>query len=408
MSEILDRMGRAGLSTAAVSLGLSPLLLEAFPIAAQIETVIVVFLILLVFAMLVLGMSGVRIVQPYEQAIYTRLGNYRGLLNPGFNWVTPMISTVIRMDLRTQVLDVPRQEVITKDNSPTNVDAIIYIRVMDPSKAFFQVTDYRFASLALAQTTLRSTIGDMELDEVLYNRDAINIKLRDVLDHATDVWGVKVERVEIREVDPVGPVKAAMEEQTSAERQRRAAILRADGEKRSAILVAEGSKRSAILKAEGVKQSKILEAEGTRLATILEGQGEAQRLRILSLGSVALDSKALTVLSLEAFKKMGDGQATKIIFPFELSRLAEGISEYLGVGRQTPPRDIAKAEEIEKLVGKAEIILGEIPTSEQIREELRTLSRAGLEGDRAIEDLKRRKTAEEILREEAEEQARGG
>ncbi|EQD38949.1 SPFH domain / Band 7 family protein, partial [mine drainage metagenome] len=184
--------------------------------------------------------------------------------------------------------------------------------------------------------TLRSIIGDMELDEVLYNRERINTRLRDILDEATDKWGVRVDAVEIKEVDPVGPVKAAMEEQTSAERQRRAAVLRADGEKRSAILVAEGNKRSRILQAEGVRQSQILEAEGARVATILEAQGEAQRLRILSLGAGVLDAKALTVLSLDTVSNLGNGQATKILFPFEFSRLVEGAAEYLGTGRQVP------------------------------------------------------------------------
>jgi regulator of protease activity HflC (stomatin/prohibitin superfamily) len=123
-------------------------------------------------------------------------------LNPGFNWVYPLISEVIRMDLRTQVLDVPRQEVITKDNSPTNVDAIVYVRVIDPEKAYFEVVNYHVATISLSQTTLRSVVGDMELDEILYNRDFINTKLRDILDEATDAWGVKVEAVEIREVVP--------------------------------------------------------------------------------------------------------------------------------------------------------------------------------------------------------------
>ena len=145
-----------------------------------------------------------------------------------------MISEVIRIELRTQVLEVPRQEVITKDNSPTNVDAIIYTKVIDPNKAYFQVTNYRAATVYLAQTTLRSIIGDMELDEILSNREKINLRLRDILDEATDKWGVRVEAVEIREVDPAPKVKQAMEEQTSAERLRRAAILRADGEKLSA------------------------------------------------------------------------------------------------------------------------------------------------------------------------------
>jgi regulator of protease activity HflC (stomatin/prohibitin superfamily) len=289
------------------------------------------------------------------------------------NFVAPMVNTVIRIDLRTQVLDVPRQEVITKDNSPTNVDAIIYIKVIDPTKAYFQVTNYRTATIYLAQTTLRSIIGDMELDEILSNRQKINLHLRDVLDDATDKWGVKVEGVEIREVDPAGKVKDAMEEQTSAERLRRAAILKADGQKKAAILNAEGEKRSKILQAEGTRQSRILVAEGQRVATILESQGEAQRLRILSLGAAPLDSKALTVLSLDTVKSMGNGQATKIIFPFELTRLMEGASEYLGIARQTPARDITNVAEVEKAVGKIDTILGPIPTVDELKESLRSV-----------------------------------
>ncbi|MGA8537390.1 MAG: SPFH domain-containing protein, partial [Thermoplasmata archaeon] len=239
-------------------------------------TIYIVASVLIFIVFLVLLWRSIYTINPYQQGIVTRLGSYKGIINPGFNLVSP-ISKVVPIDLRTQVLEVPRQEVITKDNSPTNVDAIIYIKVVDPPKAIFQVQDYHIATVALAQTTLRSIIGDMELDEILYNRERINTRLRDILDEATDKWGVRVDAVEIKEVDPVGPVKAAMEEQTSAERQRRAAVLRADGEKRSAILVAEGQKRSRILQAEGVRQSKILEAEGSRVATILEAQGESQR-----------------------------------------------------------------------------------------------------------------------------------
>ena len=311
-------------------------------------------------------------IQPYQQGVVTRLGSYVRTLNPGFQVVSPL-SVILKVDLRTQVLEVPRQEVITKDNSPTNVDAIIYIKVVDSPKALFQVQDYHVATVALAQTTLRSVIGDMELDEILYNRERINTRLRDILDEATDRWGVRVEAVEIKEVDPVGPVKSAMEEQTAAERQRRAAVLRADGEKRSAILVSEGQKRSRILQAEGVRQSKILEAEGARVATILEAQGEAQRLRILALGASPLDAKALTVLSLDTLSAVGDGQATKILFPFEFSRLMEGAAEYLGTSRTVPDRSLNAMEDLEKKVGSMNDILGPIPRQEELMTEIKSI-----------------------------------
>jgi regulator of protease activity HflC (stomatin/prohibitin superfamily) len=325
--------------------------------------------IIVVAVIIFILISGVRIIQPWQQGLQIRLGQYRGRLDPGFNWVVPLITNVIKMDLRTQVLEIPKQEVITKDNSPTNVDAVIYIKVIDPEKSYFEVTNYHLATIALAQTTLRSVIGDMELDEILYNRDLINSRLRDILDKATDAWGVKVEAVEIREVDPVGPVKAAMEEQTSAERRRRAAILLADGNKRSAILEAEGAKQSAILKAEGSRQSKILEAEGTRVSRILEMQGQAQSLRLLALGAAPLDKKALTVLSLDTLGKMANGQATKIIFPFEISKLIEQSARYLGA-TEAGVAEIGKDTDIEHLVGKPEDVLGKIPNPDELKAEV--------------------------------------
>ncbi len=329
--------------------------------------------IIFITAAIIIMMTGVKIVQPYEQGLWIVLGKYKKRLNSGFNWVYPLVSAVVKLDLRTQVLDVPRQEVITKDNSPTNVDAIIYIKVIDPEKSYFEVANYRMATVALAQTTLRSVIGDMELDEVLYNRAVINTKLRDLLDEATDAWGVKVEAVEIREVDPAAQVKSAMEAQTSAERQRRAAILTADGEKRSKILVAEGDKRSRILQAEGIRQSKVLEAEGTRIANILEKQGEAQGLRILSLGAAPLDQKALTVLSLDTLKTLGNGQATKIIFPFEVTKLLESASEYIGAGKAVPEKNLSDYKDLEKLIGNADKILGDVPTPAELKKQLESI-----------------------------------
>ncbi len=328
--------------------------------------------IIVVIAFIVILARSIYTIRPYQQGVMTYLGKYKRVLNPGFNVVSP-IAQVVLVDLRTQVLEVPRQEVITKDNSPTNVDAIIYIKVVDAPRAIFQVQDFHVATVALAQTTLRSVIGDMELDEVLYNRERINTRLRDILDQATDRWGVRVEAVEIKEVDPVGPVKAAMEEQTSAERQRRAAVLRADGEKRSAILVAEGQKRSRILQAEGIRQSQILEAEGARTATILEAQGEAQRLRILSFGASSLDAKALTVLSLDTLGSVANGQATKIIFPFEISRLMEGAADYLGVGRTVPERALNTLSDLQAQIGSTDDILGPIPKQTELLTEIKAI-----------------------------------
>jgi regulator of protease activity HflC (stomatin/prohibitin superfamily) len=317
------------------------------------ETFTPISIVLITIILYILA-KGAVIIQPYQKGLAIRLGTYVGQMNPGFKWIVPFITTVIKLDLRTQVIDVPPQEVITKDNSPTDVDAIIYVRVMDPERAYFEVSNYRQATVALAQTSLRGIIGDMELDEVLYNRDMINRHLRDILDKETDQWGVKIERVEIKEVNPIGAVKQAMTEQTAAERERRAAILRADGEKRAAILKAEGLRQSMILESEGERQSKILRAEGERQSKILQAQGEAQGLRIIALGSQPLDKRAITVLSLNALEKMADGQATKIIFPFEISSLIKHSAKFLNA---EDPVDTDETPQI----NLNESILGDLP-----------------------------------------------
>ena len=219
--------------------------------------------------------------------------------------------------------------------------------------------------------------------------------LRDKLDIETDPWGVKVDNVEIREVDPSPNVKAAMEEQTSAERERRAAILKADGEKRSAILsaegekqsrilTAEGDKQSRILEAEGVRQSKVLEAQGQRSQTIIEKQGEAQGLKITAMGASTLDSKALTVLSLESLKDLGAGASTKFVLPFELTKLFEGAADYVGYSRKAPDRQLSDLKDIEKALGKSEDILGTIPTADEMQAELDAIKE---EADEALQQV---------------------
>jgi regulator of protease activity HflC (stomatin/prohibitin superfamily) len=340
------------------------------------DEIIIILTVVVIIVVIMVIVSGIKIVQPYEQAIYMRLGKFVRVLNQGLNIVFPLINQGVKMDLRTEVLDVPKQEVITKDNSPVDVDAVIYIKVTDPKNAFFEVTDYRFATVNLAQTTLRSIIGDMELDEILSSREKINVSLRDILDENTDKWGVKIEAVEIREVNPARKVKDSMEEQTSAERKRRAAILEADGQKRAAILEAEGKKRSRILEAEGLRQSMILEAEGKRLATILEGQGEAQKLRIMSVGAATMDSKAMSVLSMQTLQKVGEGESSKIFFPMEVTKLVEGVSEYLGTAKNVPDREVSDVESIRKAVGDPDDILGPIPTVEEMTKETAAINRS--------------------------------
>ena len=356
----------------------------------------IIFLLLILGAVLVVVlMTTIVQVEQYESGVALRLGKFHTMLNPGWNFVIPLITKVFKVDLRIQVLDVPRQEVITKDNSPTMVDAVVYYRVADAKKAVLNVANYRAAIVNMAQTTLRGVVGDMELDEIFSSRDKINAILRDKLDIETDPWGVKVDNVEIREVDPSPNVKAAMEEQTSAERERRAAILKADGEKRSAILsaegdkqsrilTAEGDKQSRILAAEGVRQAKVLEAQGSRSETILEKQGEAQGLRITAMGASALDSKALTVLSLDALKNIGEGQSTKFVLPFEITKLFEGAADYVGYSRKAPDRQLSEVKDVEKALGNAEDILGTIPTADEMQAELNAIKE---EADEALKQV---------------------
>ena len=328
-------------------------------------SIVLIVVILYIFA------QAVIIIQPYEIGLAIRLGSYVGQVKPGFRLIVPFITDVIKLDLRTQVIDVPSQEVITKDNSPTDVNAIIYLRVMDPERAYFEVSNYRQATVALAQTSLRGIIGDMELDEILYNRDLINRRLRDILDKETDQWGVKIERVEIKEVNPTDSVKQAMTEQTAAERERRAAILKADGEKRAAILKAEGLRQSMILESEGERQSQILRAEGERQSKILKAQGDAQSLRIVALGSQPLDKRAITVLSLNTLEKMANGQATKIIYPFEVSSLIKQSAKFLGA------EDIFDKDDKPRKIDLDEKILGSLPDPDEIASAVESVKKSG-------------------------------
>lgn len=309
----------------------------------MVSTAIIVVSAIVAALLVFLIASGVRIVAPYETGLYIFLGKYRGKLHSGLNLVIPFGARVVRLDLRTQTIDVPRQEVITKDNSPTNVDAIVYLRVVNPEDAFFKVQDYRDATISLAQTNLRSLIGEMDLDDVFSNREVINKKLRESLDQQTEAWGVKIESVEIREVDPVERVKRAMEEQTSAEREKRAAIQRATGEREAAILKAQGQREARILEAKGERESQILRAQGRKEAQQLEAQGQAKALQVVGLGSLSLDSRALAVLGLQSLGKLGDSPATKIIIPMELTRALQGAAKHFGVteGKDTVTLSLA-------------------------------------------------------------------
>ena len=272
---------------------------------------------LLILAIIIVTQMVV-IVNAYEKKALTIFGEYRCLLDPGIRFVPPFVSKTYTFDMRTQTLDVPRQEAITRDNSPVRADAVVYIRVMDAKKAFLEVTNYKIAVMNLAQTTLRAVLGDMELDQTLSKRGVINTRIREELDKPTDAWGIRVESVEVREVSPSAEVQNAMEQQTSAERRRRAMILEAQGQRRSEIEIAEGNKKSAIIRAQGEKQSLILQAQGSAISTVLRAKAAE------AMGERAIINKALnTIVS------VGEGESSTIIIPQELTSLLGRYGKHL-------------------------------------------------------------------------------
>lgn len=287
--------------------------------------------ILLVF---VVGMlfSSIRIIRQSSVGIVERLGKFHKKAEQGINVIIPLIDTFrAKVDLREQVVDFPPQPVITKDNVTMMIDTVVYYQVTDAFKFVYEIANPILAIENLTATTLRNIVGELELDQTLTSRDIVNTKLRAILDEATDKWGIKVNRVELKNILPPQDIQVAMEKQMRAEREKREAILRAEGQKTAAILEAEGLKQAAILKAEAVKEAAIREAEGSRQAKILNAEGEAQAIlnvqkaiadSLVMLREAAPDQKVLSLKSLETLKSMAEGQATKLIIPGDLAGLA--------------------------------------------------------------------------------------
>jgi regulator of protease activity HflC (stomatin/prohibitin superfamily) len=283
--------------------------------------------------------SGVRIIRPYQRGVVERLGKYKTTVDPGLRLIIPFIESVRTVDMREQVVDVPPQEVITSDNVVVSVDAVVYYEPTDPQRLIYNVANFLLAVTKLAQTNLRNVIGDMQLDEALTSRDKLNLALRQILDDATDKWGVRVVRVEIQRIDPPPDVMHAMHEQMKAERTRRAVVTEADGARQAAITRAEGEKQAAVLKAEGDKQQQVLHAEGQaqamervaeaerfRQLTVAEGEAQATTTVFNAIHAGNPDTELITLKYLETLRVMADGQATKIIVPTELSGLAGSLS----------------------------------------------------------------------------------
>ena len=298
-----------------------------------------VVIILIVLAILLI-VANIAVVQQSRAYVIERLGAFHSVWGVGMHFKVPFIDRIARkVSLKEQVLDYPPQPVITKDNVTMQIDTVVYFQITDPKLYCYGVEQPMMAMETLTATTLRNIIGDLELDQTLTSRDVVNTKMRSILDEATDPWGIKVNRVELKNILPPADIQNSMEKQMKAERDRRQSILQAEGQKKSAILIAEGERESAILKADAEKQAAILRAEAEKQAAILKADGEAQAIRSVQqaladslemLNEKAPNDSVLRLKAIEAMQKVADGKATKIIIPSEMQGLvglANGIVE---------------------------------------------------------------------------------
>jgi len=298
---------------------------------------ILLALAIIAFALII---SNIHFVQQSRAYVIERLGAYHSVWSVGPHFKIPFIDRIARrVSLKEQVLDYPPQPVITKDNVTMQIDTVVYFQITDPKLYTYGVEQPMMAMETLTATTLRNIIGDLELDQTLTSRDVVNTKMRAILDEATDPWGIKVNRVELKNILPPADIQSSMEKQMKAERDRRQAILQAEGSKKSAILLAEGERESAILRADAEKQAAILRAEAERQSAILKAEGEAEAIRAVQqaladslqmLNEKAPNDSVLKLKSIEAMQKIADGKATKIIIPSEMQGLvglANGIVE---------------------------------------------------------------------------------
>ena len=298
------------------------------------------WIIIILAVIFLLIIPNIKVVQQSRAYVIERLGAFQTVWGVGMHFKVPFIDRVARkVSLKEQVLDYPPQPVITKDNVTMQIDTVVYFQITDPKLYCYGVEQPMMAMETLTATTLRNIIGDLELDQTLTSRDVVNTKMRSILDEATDPWGIKVNRVELKNILPPADIQNSMEKQMKAERDRRQSILQAEGQKKSAILIAEGEKESAILKASAEKEAAILKAEAEKQAAILKADGEAQAIRAVQqaladslemLNEKAPNDNVLRLKAIEAMQKVADGKATKIIIPSEMQGLvglASGIVE---------------------------------------------------------------------------------
>ena len=285
---------------------------------------------------LVFGGWATTIVRQYQKGLLETFGKYSKTLAPGLHFIFPFVQRVKKIDMRERTLDVPRQDVITKDNASVTVDAIVYYKPTDAQKVEYEVEDFEQAAVRLAQTNLRSEIGEMDLDESLSSREKVNSKLLNTLDKETDKWGVRVTKVEIREITPPDDVKDAMAQQLKAERRRRADVLKAEGVKQASILEAEGSKKAAVLEAEGEAEARQRRADAQRYEYITEADGEAKAIQGVfgAYHTAKPNTQILTIKAYEALEKLAQGRASKLIVPSGAADVLGAVSSMMGVGKE--------------------------------------------------------------------------
>ncbi|MXW57758.1 MAG: SPFH/Band 7/PHB domain protein [Acidimicrobiia bacterium] len=310
------------------------------------EAVVALFIII-ALALILIAALGIRIIRPYERGLIEMLGRYQRTVDSGLRWILPFVQRISKVDMRERVIDVPPQEVITKDNVVVTVDAVIFFEATDPVKLKYNVGNFQLAVTKLAQTNLRNVVGDLDLDAALTSRELINGKLRQILDDATDKWGTRVVRVEIQRIEPPPDVTEAMHRQMKAERDRRAIVTEAEGDKRSAILRSEGLKQSQILEAEGEAEAikRVADAERYQLETVAQGEGDAIQLVFNAIHAGDPTPDLIAIRYLEALKNVADGQATKIFLPLDTSGLTNAMASLSEIARAGQGEPAARAVE---------------------------------------------------------------
>ncbi|MFP6570939.1 MAG: SPFH domain-containing protein [Dehalococcoidia bacterium] len=286
-------------------------------------------------------MGIINFVRDYERLARFKFGRFQGMLGPGVVLAIPIVHSIRKIDTRIEVVDIPRQTNITRDNAPIVIDFLVYMRVDidEAQKAVLEVGEYRAAVIGLATTTLRAVIGDIALDEVLSQRERINETIRTRLDSETARWGIKVTNVEIREIEPPPDIQDSMNRQMTAERVRRAVVTEAEGTRESSITVAEGARQASILAAEGDRQAAILAAEGARQASILRAEGFAEALNTIYGVAQNVDQKTMSLQYFEALKSLGEGESSKLIFPMEFTKFLGPIGAMFGANGSDDEED---------------------------------------------------------------------